>query len=84
MVRNKVSLNLQGFLQVRRSAKPILDALAQQVAAKANGMATVKGAAYEAKTAIDSRYGEVAIVKGANKAGTIDLRRNHTLQKAVG
>lgn len=47
-------------------------------------MATVKGAAYEAKTAIDSRYGEIAIVKGANKAGTIDLRRNHTLQKAVG
>lgn len=84
MARNKVSLNLQGFLQVRRSAKPILDELAQQVAAKANDLAVVKDAAYEADTAIDSRYGEIAIVKGSNKAGTIDLRRNHTLQKAAG
>lgn len=84
MTRNKVSLNLQGFLQVRRSAKPILDELAQQMAAKANDLAVVKDAAYEAKTAIDSRYGEIAIVKGANKAGTVDLRRNHTLQKAAG
>lgn len=84
MARNKVSLNLQGFLQVRRSAKPILDELAQQVAAKANDLAVVKDAAYEAKTAIGSRYGEIAIVKGANKAGTVDLRRNHTLQKAAG
>lgn len=84
MARNKVSLNLQGFLQVRRSAKPILDELAQQMAAKANDLAIVKDAAYEAKTAIDSRYGEIAIVKGANKAGTVDLRRNHTLQKAAG
>ena len=84
MARNKVSLNLQGFLQVRRSTKPILDELAQQVAAKANDLAVVKNASYEAKTAIDSRYGEIAIVKGANKAGTVDLRRNHTLQKAAG
>ena len=75
----KVKLNLAGFRQVRQSA-PIQQAIDQQatlIAARANSMAQVEGATYEAATHVSTPKGSVALATTGHNA------KHNTLLKAV-
>lgn len=86
----KVKLNLAGFRQVRQSA-PIQQAIDQQatlIAARANSMAQVEGATYEAATHVSTPKGSVALATtGHGSEGNVnameDNAKHNTLLKAV-
>lgn len=86
----KVKLNLAGFRQVRQSA-PIQQAIDQQatlIAARANSMAQVKGATYEAATHVSTPKGSVALAttghgSEGNVNAMVDNAKHNTLLKAV-
>lgn len=85
----KVKLDLNGFLEVRRSAAPIVTELAEDVASRANSMAVTKGASYEAISAIDTPEGCVALATtghGSEQAvkAMVDNAHHNTLLKAMG
>ncbi|MDU2421299.1 MAG: hypothetical protein E7D48_04180 [Bifidobacterium scardovii] len=87
----KVKLNLAGFRQIRQSA-PIQHAIDQQatlIAARANNLAHVEGATYEAKTHISTPEGSVALAttgrgSNGNVKAMADNAKHNTLLKAVG
>ena len=86
----KVKLNLAGFRAVRQSA-PIQQAIDRQatlIAARANGMAQVEGATYEAATHVSTPKGSVALATtGHGSEGNVkameDNAKHNTLLKAV-
>lgn len=86
----KVKLNLAGFRAVRQSA-PIQHAIDQQaalIAARANSMAQVEGATYEAATHVSTPKGSVALATtGHGSEGNVkameDNAEHNTLLKAV-
>ncbi|KAA8826845.1 hypothetical protein EMO92_01365 [Bifidobacterium reuteri] len=86
----KVKLNLAGFRQIRQSA-PIQQAIDQQatlIAARANNMAQVEGATYEASTHISTPEGSIALATTGHGAkgnvnAMVDNAKHNTLLKAV-
>lgn len=86
----KVKLNLTGFRAVRQSA-PIQQAIDQQatlIAARANSMAQVEGATYEAAPHVSTTKGSVALATtGHGSEGNVkameDNAKHNTLLKAV-
>lgn len=86
----KVKLNLAGFRAVRQSA-PIQQTIDQQaalIAARANSMAQVEGATYEAATHVSTPKGSVALATtGHGSEGNVkameDNAKHNTLLKAV-
>ena len=89
---NRVELDFEGFRALRSdpAIQTAVTQAAQQVAARANGLAVHKDASYEALPARASEYGSVALVVPI-ESGTstqhvrsvIDERENHTLEKAA-
>ncbi len=87
----KVKLNNAGFRAVRQSAgvQAALNREANAMAARANSMAQVPGAHYEAAPAISTDRGSIALVStghGSRQAvkAMEDNALNGTLSKAVG
>lgn len=86
----KVKLNLAGFRAVRQSA-PIQQTIDQQaalIAARANSMAQVEGATYEAATHVSTPKGSVALATtGHGSEGNVkameDSAKHNTLLKSV-
>lgn len=86
----KVKLNLAGFRAIRQSA-PIQQTIDQQatlIAARANSMAQVKGATYEAATHASTPKGSVALAttghgSEGNVNAMVDNAKHNTLLKAV-
>lgn len=86
----KVKLNLAGFRAVRQSA-PIQQTIDQQatlIAARANSMAQVEGATYEAATHVSTPKGSVALATtGYGSEGNVkamaDNAKHNTLLKSV-
>ena len=86
----KVKLNLAGFRAIRQSA-PIQQTIDQQatlIAARANSMAQVEGATYEAATNVSTPKGSVALAttghgSEGNVNAMVDNAKHNTLLKAV-
>ena len=84
---SNVKLNLPAFTAFRQSAMAPVNAEAQRMAARANGMGVANHAGqpeYEAVPAIASGKGAVALVSTGNKAARVDNALHNTLAKAVG
>lgn len=87
----RVKLNYEGFRAYRRdpTVKKKLDDTAKELAARATGLATVKGAEYLAEPAIDSEHGSVALVSTGRHtehsgATVTDNALHDTLRRALG
>lgn len=85
----KVTLNLEGFRQVRRAAAPAVTAQAEAITSRANALAATKGAVYTALPAVETPEGCVALAttgRGSNAAvkAMVDNASHNTLAKAVG
>ena len=86
----KVKLNLAGFRTIRQSA-PIQQTIDQQatlIAARANSMAQVEGATYEAATHVSTPKGSVALATtGHGGEGNVkameDNAKHNTLLESV-
>ena len=86
----KVKLNLAGFRAIRQSA-PIQQTIDQQaalIAARANSMAQVEGATYEAATHVSTPKGSVALAttghgSEGNVKAMVDNAKHNTLLKSV-
>ena len=86
----KVKLNLAGFRAVRQSA-PIQQTIDQQaalIAARANSMAQVEGATYEAATHVSTPKGSIALAttghgSEGNVKAMVDNAKHKTMLKTV-
>lgn len=88
---SRVKLNMQGFTQFRRDAgtRAAVDQVADQVAARANSMAstTIKAGkpVYSVAPPINSAVGSIALVSThGSTAARVDNAAHNTLLKAVG
>lgn len=88
---SRVKLNLPGFTQFRRDSgtRRAVEQVAEQVAARANSMASTTIRAgkpfYSVASPINSSVGSIALVSThGNTAARVDNTAHNTLLKAVG
>lgn len=83
---DRVKLNYSAFKDYRQSGgvQQAVHELAERIASRATGAATVRGAVYKATPAQDTSKGSSSLVVCANFQAKLDQNKYNTLSHALG